>query len=127
MVARTFIFLSLIGCAMTGLLFVTAPEADHKAINRILLYLRDWEYEAGDCFKFVTSKNFRDLELPPGSEKGVIDATSPPVDNTLITNNEWKNASLAYVEEYCIDLDKKNLGAVNTHLYAVVDSNGLSN
>lgn len=39
---------------MSGL-FITAPEADHKLINRLLLHLKDWEYERGDRYKFVTS------------------------------------------------------------------------
>ena len=41
-----------------GLVFVTAPEADHKVVNRFLTDLRDWEFDEGsDSFKLVTLKN----------------------------------------------------------------------
>jgi hypothetical protein len=69
----------------TGLLFVTAPEADYKAVNLLIHHLRDWEYfnDANDGLNFhlVTTKNAYDLELAPGSNH--LDATPPALDATL--------------------------------------------
>lgn len=109
---------------MTGLLFVTAPEADHKAINRILLYLRDWEYECGDSFKLATTKNAYDLEnVVNGESGGDVEPTHPPVQVNL--DNAWAGSTLDDIEAYCLDLDRNEKAGVNTHLYVLVDSQGL--
>jgi hypothetical protein len=82
----------------TGLLFVTAPEADYKAVNLLIHHLRDWEYfnDANDGLNFhlVTTKNAYDLELAPGSNH--LDATPPALDATL--DNGWAGATLKDVE-----------------------------
>ena len=110
---------------MSGLLFVTAPEADHKLINRILLYLKDWEYESGDRFKLVTSKSIEALrgepyETPPANG---MKPTSAPVEPGLV--NEWTGASIADVEAFCLDLDKSDIKGLNTHLFVALDAGGL--
>jgi hypothetical protein len=105
----------------TGLLFVTAPEADHKSINLILLQIRDWGYGSGDSFKLVTTKNAYDLDPPVNSPQGRLDATSPPLDSSL--ENAWAGASLEDVEAFCLDLNRR--GPYNPTLYVVVDSEGL--
>lgn len=105
-----------------GLLFITAPEADHKAINKILLRIRDWQYEGGDCFKLLTSKN-------PDALRSLATATSPPVPENV--ENAWKGASLEEVEEYLFELDKEHPDKTNPHansyLYIAVDEEGLKN
>lgn len=119
----------------TGLLFVTAPEADHKVINRLLLHLKDWEYDSGDRFRLVTSKSPDHLaQASPGAQKGDAEtgstepaarATSAPVEPGLA--NEWASASLEDVENFCIALEKSG-GAVktlNSHLFVVLDTEGL--
>ena len=106
----------------TGLLFVTAPEADHKAINLLLHNLTDWEYSKGDIwFHLVTTKNAYDLELPPGTN--ALDATPASLDNTL--DNAWAGSSLKDIEDFCLDVvhndPKIDIGA---SLFIVVDSLG---
>jgi hypothetical protein len=92
----------------TGLLFVTAPEADYKLINLMLLHLRDWQYGSGDGFKLVTTKNAYDLESDTTS-------TSPPLSSSSL-DNAWAGAALEDVEGFCMDLDET--------MYVVVDSTG---
>lgn len=103
----------------TGLLFVTAPEADYKLINLLLLHLRDWEYGSGDRFKLVTTKNAYDLESDNAE-------TSPPLSSSSL-DNAWAGAALEDVEGFCMDLarDEENLKRnLDAGLYVVVDSTG---
>jgi hypothetical protein len=103
----------------TGLLFVTAPEADYKLINLMLLHLRDWEYGSGDRFTLVTSKNAHDLE------SNTVE-TSPPLSSSSL-DNAWAGAALEDVEGFCMDLarDEENLKRnLDASLYVVVDSTG---
>jgi hypothetical protein len=103
----------------TGLLFVTAPEADYKLINLMLLHLRDWEYGSGDRFTLVTTKNAYDLESETVE-------TSPPLSSSS-PDNAWAGAALEEVEAFCMDLarDKENLKKHSDGtLYVVVDSTG---
>ena len=44
---------------MSGYLFVTAPEADHKAVNLLLHELSNWGYNDGESdFKLITAKKY---------------------------------------------------------------------
>lgn len=110
----------------TGLLFVTAPEADHKLINLLLMRLRDWEYGGGqDRLHLMTTKNAYDLDPPAmplrsgTQEKG---ETSPPLPSSL--DNAWAGATLEDVEAFCIDLKRNDdgKGMYNKSLFVVVDS-----
>lgn len=106
---------------MSGLLFIIAPEADYKIINRILLYLRDWEYGALDSFKLVNTKNAYDLD---SFDKGsAIDSTTPPVPADL--ENAWAGASLEDIEDFCLDLAREHTNSGKGRLYVVVDSQGV--
>jgi len=103
----------------TGLIFVTAPEADYKLINLMLLQIRDWEYGAHDRFKIVTTKNAYDLESDSAE-------TSPPLSSSSL-DNAWAGAALEDVEGFCLDLarDVENLKRnLDASLYVVVDSAG---
>jgi hypothetical protein len=116
----------------TGLLFVTAPEADYKLINLMLLHIRDWEYESGDRFKLVTTKNAYDLESAPAATttpSAAADVTSPPLSSSL--DNAWAGAALEDVDAFCMDLmrdeennNNNNYTHYNTSLYVVLDSTG---
>lgn len=106
----------------TCLLFVTAPEADHKAVNLLIHHLSDWEYNKGELtFSLVTTKNAYDLELPPGVNS--LDATPPSLDSTF--DNSWSGASLKDVEDFCLDMihtgDHSDIAPC---LFVVVDSAG---
>lgn len=108
---------------MSFYLFVTASEAEHKAINRLLLYLRDWEDENGDDFKLVTSKTTERMIQDPselGNDKSkvvpIAAATSAPVDPDLI--NEWAGASITDVEKFCNKTQ-------DAGLWVILDAEGL--
>jgi hypothetical protein len=109
----------------TGLLFVTAPEADYKAVNLLIHHLRDWEYfnDANDGLNFhlVTTKNAYDLELAPGSNH--LDATPPALDATL--DNGWAGATLKDVEGFCLDIiHSGEQNDIAPGLFIVVDAAG---
>jgi len=110
---------------MSGLLFVIAPEADHKIINQLLLYIRDWEYGALDSFRLVNTKNAYDLEgFADGDRTIALEATAPPVPVDF--ENAWAGASLKDVEDYCLDLDRGDFeDGGKAHLFVVVDSQGV--
>lgn len=115
----------------TGLLFVTAPEADHKAINLLLLHLRDWQYGGGDIFRLATTRNAYDYDVPPTrlpSGRKYNGETSPPLDSSL--DNTWAGAAIEDVEGFCLDLQRsfehsENNPGLDATLYVVVDSEGL--
>lgn len=114
--------LNLTANMSTGLLFVTAPEADHKAINLLLHNLTDWEHSDGDIWhRLVSTKNAYDLELPPGTN--ALDATPPSLDSTF--DNAWAGSSLKDIEGFCLDVirndPERDIGA---SLFIVVDSHG---
>jgi len=113
---------------MTSLLFITTPSASHKDINRILLYLRDWECSDGDDdnFKLVTTKNAYDLEGEPldGYDGHyMLEATAPPVPIEI--ENAWARASLRDVEEFCADMERGETKGADPGLVVVVDGKGL--
>jgi hypothetical protein len=110
----------------TGLLFVTAPEADHKAINLLLHHLRDWESSDGeDQFRLVATKNAYNLE-PPESPSGVdtfLSTTSPSLDSTF--ENAWAGSSLKDVEDFCLDIVRNDVkGNIGASLFVLIDSLG---
>jgi hypothetical protein len=110
----------------TGLLFVTAPEADHKLINSLLLHIRDWEFGSGDRFKLVTTKNAYDLEDGPEKTSSAAtqnpDETSPPLSSS--PDNGWAGAALEDVEAFCMDLMRDEELGTSYHAgqFVVVDS-----
>jgi hypothetical protein len=105
-----------------GLLFVTAPQADHKAVNLLLHHLRDWEYDKGRLsFHLVTTKNAFDLEVPPGSND--LDATPPTLNATF--DNGWAGATLKDVEGFCLDMiHSGEQDNISPGLFVVVDAAG---
>lgn len=107
---------------MPGYLFVTAPEADYKAVNLLLHELSNWGYNDGESdFKVITAKNAYDFELPAGSYS--MEATLPTLDSTF--NNAWAGSSLKDVEDFCLDvLHSEDSGADGPSLFVVVDAAG---
>lgn len=108
--------------SMSGYLFVTAPEADYKAVNLLLHELSNWGYNDGEAdFKVITTKNAYDFELPAGAYSH--EATLPSLDNTF--NNAWAGSSLKDVEDFCLDvLNSGDSGADGPSLFVVVDAAG---
>jgi hypothetical protein len=116
-----------------GLLFVTAPEADYKTINLLLLHLRVWEHDLDDQYRFVTTKKAYDLEISPvifpdGSKN--MGETSPPLDSSL--ENAWAGNTIEDVEGFCLDLCRVNEKDDNGmkpnndgNMFIIVDSQAL--
>lgn len=115
----------------TSLLFVTALSADAKVINRLLLYLHDWE-GVGDCFHLVTSRSVSFLLGKFTAREQEFVPTSAPVAEDLI--NEWSGASMADVEAFCLEVDRKRAEEEGddsrimgrAHLFVVLDEEGLN-
>ena len=107
---------------MSGYLFVTAPEADYKAVNLLLHELSNWGYNDGESdFKVITTKNAYDFELPPGTY--ALDATPPTLDATF--HNAWAGSSLKDVEDFCLDvLHAEDSPTDGPSLFLVVDAAG---
>lgn len=107
---------------MTGLLFTTSSSADHKALNLLLLYIRDWEYGLGDSFQIITSKQPKDIKTQtiPSTTKLEAQPTSPPL--THFSNNQWANSPLSEVEAYCLALNPEA-----GNLYVALDDTGIQN
>jgi hypothetical protein len=118
-----------------GLVFVTAPDADHKLINSLLMHIRDWEYEDVNPttygnFKLVTSKNPYDLNMPERrlrSDTRKMRETELPLSSSV--QNAWAGAALEEIEAYCLYSARHDAlegkGMYNNNTYVVVDSTGL--
>jgi hypothetical protein len=106
----------------TGFLFVTAPEADYKAVNLLLHELSNWECNDGESdFRLMTTKNAYDFELPDGTF--ALEASQPTFDSTL--DNAWAGSSLRDVEDFCLDVLRANDSAGDApSLFVVVDAAG---
>lgn len=105
---------------MSGLVFITAPESDHKITNRLLLHLKDWRHGSSDRFTLVTSRSVHAL----GDQPRQPPPTSTPVGPDLLVN-EWAGASTADVEAFCLALDASGTRAFNAHLFVVLDADGV--
>ena len=111
-----------------GLLFITAPTADHKVINRLLLHLRDWrdgEDPTWDSFHVVSTKDLDHFKSSITS--GDVKATIPPCSEDL--SNEWQDSAQEEVEAFVLPLNKDSAinegGDVNTSVYILLDEKGL--
>jgi hypothetical protein len=106
---------------MSGLLFITSAEADHKDISVALLHLRDMDrcpetdFMDIDIFRLVTTRNAQDIDVDS-------ETTSPPVARDI--TNAWASASLEDVEAYCIELAQTG-SHISTHKLVIIDSQGL--
>ncbi|KAF1351379.1 hypothetical protein BDV97DRAFT_369020 [Delphinella strobiligena] len=103
-----------------GTLFITAPNADAKSVNRLLLHLRDWEYsdeETWDRFELITSKT-----LPSD-----VSETAPPVID--LPANKWAGKSVQDVESFALaNCDWKNWKGEGRqlHIPVIVDEQGMN-
>ena len=111
---------------MTGMLFVTSAKSDFKQLNRLLVYLRDWEYGSFDSFHLVTTKEPQDLNKP-GEGFGYphdVEPTHPGLDAD--PPNAWKGSSITAVEEYVLRVaDDSGPKGVNTSIYLLWDDRGV--
>lgn len=110
---------------MPGIIIVTAPGADVRLINRLLLYIRDWEFAGDDLsnadrFAVLTTKE----ELQEARSSGDNDMIDqPPLQD--FTNNEWAGLPLEQVEQIMIETDTDKNGS--TSLFLVLDEEGATN
>ncbi len=114
--------------ANSGILFVTAPGADYKVINRLLLHLRDWEYgeeETWDGFHVVSKKDPELFRSLIASEN--VEPTEPPCLEDV--SNEWHNSTLEEIEAFVFalnepsDTNEAHLG--ETSVFLLLDEKGL--
>lgn len=107
---------------MTGLLFVTAQSTDVKDLNRILLYLRDWDISVAsstpnydtvtsahsadpelfiDRFRFVTKHNPKTLISQRSSAShAATHGTFPPVPPSATFVNSWVGQDVEQIEQF---------------------------
>jgi hypothetical protein len=93
---------------MVDFLFVTAPTADFKVINRLLVYLRDWEDGSGDTFHLQT----RDRT---GDE---VSIAVPGTSTAATFHNAWAGASIEDVEAFAAHTD--------VSFFVVLDEQGVT-
>jgi hypothetical protein len=89
-------------------LFVTAPSADSKVINRLLVYLRDWEDGSGDTFHLQTRDS-------AGDE---ITIAVPGTFTAATFHNAWAGASIEDVEAFAAH--------TNMSFFIVLDEQGVA-
>lgn len=106
---------------MSGLVFVSAPSADHKLINRLLFHLRDWEYGSEDRFCLVTTKNAYSLE--PQNDDYITKETIPPIPSDV--QNAWAGADLADIEAFVRDLCRSQTRGIYPNVFLLLDETGV--
>ncbi|KAI7483122.1 hypothetical protein KC364_g4215 [Hortaea werneckii] len=111
---------------MTGMLFVNSAKSDFKQLNRLLVYLRDWEYGDFDAFQFVTTKEPQDLNEPGEGFDYPHDVEPTHADLDADPPNAWKGASITDVEEYVLRVaNDPGPKGVNTSIYLLWDDRGV--
>ena len=102
---------------MVSFLFVTAPAADIKTINRALLHMREWGTGFDETFDPCKLK----IDKAPYTEDASEDDQSPSPPLRDLSDNAWSGASTEDVESYCFDYVQA--GAPNDgHLFAILDA-----
>jgi hypothetical protein len=93
---------------MADFLFVTAASADFKVINRLLVYIRDWEDGSGDTFHLQTRDS-------AGDE---ISIAKPGTFTAATFHNAWAGASIEDVEAFAAHTD--------VSFFVVLDEQGVA-
>lgn len=112
----------------TGLLVVTAPNADFKVVNRLLLYLRDWgfgEPDTWDQFHLVASKTDPEFDKFKDVERNRLSATKPGDLTAENFNNEWAGASVQEIERYVLEADSTGIDGNEISLFLILDEQGV--
>lgn len=100
---------------MDGLIFVNSANIDFKRLNRLFVYLNDWDYgDDNDFFKLVTTKDAHELDENEGTRLMSIEPVHADLDADPA--NAWQGSSLA-------DIEKHILGLGGT-LYLLLDDKG---
>ncbi|KAK5174018.1 uncharacterized protein LTR77_001098 [Saxophila tyrrhenica] len=104
------------------LLFVTAPLADHKLINRFLLHLGDQQRNGIDkVAHLVTARNAYALGDPPPQHNRMPEPTDVPVKADL--SNAWTGASISDVEGWVRDVNHEDPPS----MFLLLDDEGVQN
>ncbi|KAL1595796.1 hypothetical protein SLS60_009485 [Paraconiothyrium brasiliense] len=106
---------------MPGIIIVTAQNADAALINRLLLYVRDWEFSGdsiddADSFAILSTQQEL-LRVRGDSNEGI---TRPPIQE--FPENEWEGLTIEEVEKIMLDNDSEKNGS--TSLFLVLDDEG---
>ncbi|KAK8082351.1 GroES-like protein [Apiospora saccharicola] len=97
---------------MAGVLLITAPSADTKAMNRAIVHLHSYPGYF-PSLKLVLSDQLEDLKTLGFSEGAESPFTKPDIRPP--TSNAWAGASLSTIETNALDRT----------LYLVIDDEGL--
>ncbi|KAF2166665.1 hypothetical protein M409DRAFT_54987 [Zasmidium cellare ATCC 36951] len=112
----------------TGLLFVTAPNADFKVINPFLIYARDWEFgeeDTWDNFHLVTSRNASYFNQFKDSPRNDL-ATTKPGDVTVENfSNQWAGTSVRDIEQHILSIDDSESDGIDISVFLVIDEQSL--
>ena len=103
---------------------MTAPGADFKVINRLLLWLKDWEYGSAFRMHLVTTRNAYNIqptEADPETGRGRVEIqeTEAPISSTL--SNGWAGASIEDVEGFFLDAVHEDQGSI----FILLDDKGV--
>ncbi|KAK7941019.1 uncharacterized protein PG986_013406 [Apiospora aurea] len=109
---------------MSGLLFITAPSADAKAMNRARVHLRTFPYPTS--LKLVLSDSPEDLKaLAHGKGPGESPVTDPDLRPPI--SNAWAGASLSAIETFVEAVwNLESANAIVPGLDLVVGEEGLA-
>jgi hypothetical protein len=105
--------------------FVTAPSADYKAINEMLLYLRDWEDGSGDCFHLQTADTIEESEKTSDTPVPVPVAI-PGTFTAVNFQKAWAGVSIKEVEAFATqELDSIASPQAHVGFFLVLDEQGV--
>lgn len=114
----------------TGLIFITAPSADVKTINRFLLHIRDWKYgdaPSWDNFHLVASRSDPDFDKFKDSRRHELSPTKPGDVTAETFINEWADASIQDIESYVLTADNTSIDGNGISLFLVLDEQSIRN
>lgn len=112
----------------TSLLFVTAPDANFKTINRFLVYARDWENggtNPGDSFHVILSKNDPEADKFRDTISNQLSQTKPGDVAAEGFHNEWAGASVKDIEKYVLDAGDTGNDGSSISLFLILDEEGI--
>lgn len=107
---------------MASLLFITAPSADTKAMNRALVHLHSYPGYS-PSLKLVLSDHLEDFKAVGFGEGTESPFTEPDISPPI--SNAWAGASLSTIETFVKDAWDLESNAIDRTLYLVIDDEGL--
>lgn len=107
-----------------GMIVITAKGADAKLVNRLLLYLRDWEFgEEGswDAHRILRTIDEASTDQLPCDEPPVEDLGAGKLQAQNLWENKWEGLPVEEVEKIMLAKDD---GHGSTSLFLLLDDKG---